>query len=384
MLKQLQGIETRTVATATTLMIAICFLASESMAQAQLGTTKRKEDEAKKPIWNLVDVDTTASLRGLHVFDAKHIFASGTGGTVVQSRDGGESWSVQSVVGAEALDFRDIHAIDPNHLVIMSSGSPARMYRSKDGGQSWAKTFERTDEKYFLDAIAFWDDKNGLVMGDPIDGHVLLLRTTDAGNSWKQIEGTPKLMAGEAGFAASGTNMVTVGENQVFIALGGAPAGQTIQTSRVLLSNDRGKTWQAAEVPIPRSPSAGIFSLHFIDGQNGIAVGGDYKNETATAGTIATTSDGGKTWAVPTGNRLSGYRSCVDSLPLGVIVNGQKDEAISHSCIGVGPTGTDISVDNGNSWFEASATGFHAVGAATDSTAVWASGSKGRIGKLKR
>jgi hypothetical protein len=249
MLKQLQGIETRTVATATTLMIAICFLASESMAQAQLGTTKRKEDEAKKPIWNLVDVDTTASLRGLHVFDAKHIFASGTGGTVVQSRDGGESWSVQSVVGAEALDFRDIHAIDPNHLVIMSSGSPAR-YRSKDGGQSWAKTFERTDEKYFLDAIAFWDDKNGLVMGDPIDGHVLLLRTTDAGNSWKQIEGTPKLMAGEAGFAASGTNMVTVGENQVFIALGGAPAGQTIQTSRVLLTIG-GKRGKPLKCPFP-------------------------------------------------------------------------------------------------------------------------------------
>ena len=357
------------------LLIAGFGLANASLAQVE---TKNEVGGLPMPTWKMMDVDTKASLRGLHVFDAKHIFASGTGGTVVQTRDGGKSWSVQTVPGAEALDFRDIHAIDPDHLVTMSSGSPARMYRSKDGGKTWMKTFERTDEKFFLDAIAFWDDKNGLVMGDPIDGRVLLLRTTDGGNSWKQVDDAPKLLPGEAGFAASGTNMVAVGENTVLIALGGALEGESFKTSRVLVSNDRGKNWQAAEVPIPRSPSAGMFSLYFVDSKNGIAVGGDYKNETATAGTIATTDDGGKTWSVPAGSSPTGFRSCVASFVLEGSLNGPSD---SHYCLGVGPTGTDASIDNGNTWFGVSKTGFHAIGSAA--TDVWASGSGGRIGKLK-
>jgi photosystem II stability/assembly factor-like uncharacterized protein len=374
------GLQTRMIV--SVLLSVACGLASESVGQVE---TKNAVDDHQKPTWQMMDVDTKASLRGLHVLDAKHIFASGTGGTVVQSRDGGKSWNVQTVPGAESLDFRDIHAIDRDNLVIMSSGSPARMYRSKDGGKLWTKTFERTDEKFFLDAVAFWDDNNGLVMGDPIDGRVLLLRTTDGGNSWQQVENTPKLLPGEAGFAASGTNMITVGKNKVLIALGGAPKDQTIKTSRVLVSSDRAETWQAASLLLDRSPSAGIFSLHFIDDENGIAVGGDYKKETSTTGTIAITQDGGQSWSVPAESvpaesganqsTPSGFRSCVVSFPYSVIDQGINNDG--SACLSVGPNGTDYSTDQGRTWIRVSETGFHAI---DFGNAIWASGSQGRIG----
>lgn len=364
--------------------IVWCGGASIGQVAAQTKSAESPQVDSQAYAWKMVDVPTKASLRGLHVFDAKYIFASGTGGTIVQSNDGGKNWKVQKVPGAESLDFRDIHAIDADNLVIMSSGSPARMYRSSDGGKSWTKTFERTDEKYFLDAVAFWDEKNGVVMGDPIDGRVLLLRTTDGGNSWVPVENTPKLLPGEAGFAASGTNVITVGKNKVLIALGGAPAGQTIKTSRVLVSNDRAKTWQAVSLPLERSPSAGIFSLHFIDDKNGIAVGGDYKNETATAGTIAITQDGGSSWSVPAEatkstpsapSTPSGFRSCAVSVPSSMFE--KRSDVGGWSCFCVGPNGTDYSTDRGRTWVQVSKTGFHAI---DFNAAIWACGSNGRIG----
>jgi len=98
------------------------------------------------PAWKMMDVDCKqASLRGLHVLDAQHIFASGSKGIVVHSVDGGANWNVQSVAGAEELDFRDIHAIDANNVLIVSAGTPARIYHSSDGCRTWKKVCERTD-----------------------------------------------------------------------------------------------------------------------------------------------------------------------------------------------------------------------------------------------
>ena len=53
-----------------------------------------------------------ASLRGLHVVNENVLWASGSGGTVLLSTDGGESWAVNQIAGAEKNDFRSIHAWD--------------------------------------------------------------------------------------------------------------------------------------------------------------------------------------------------------------------------------------------------------------------------------
>ncbi|HKF40040.1 MAG TPA: hypothetical protein VKB21_03075, partial [Candidatus Acidoferrum sp.] len=72
--------------------------------------------------WTKVDVPTTASLRGLSVINQNVVWASGTGGTVIKTIDGGKTWKVIVVPGAEKLDFRGIHAFDEKNALIMSSG----------------------------------------------------------------------------------------------------------------------------------------------------------------------------------------------------------------------------------------------------------------------
>ena len=352
------------------LFVVGCLLICSGLTQAQTIEDKPKPSKTN-PVWELVKVDCKqASLRGLHVLDSKHIFASGSQGIVVHSVDGGANWNVRSVAGAEDLDFRDIHAIDADNVLIVSSGTPARIYRSNDGCKTWTKVLERTDPSFFFDAIDFWDQQTGIVMGDPIEGKLCLFKTDDGGKTWKQLESAPKTNPGEAGFAASGTNTICFGKHRLLVGLGSATENTSATSSRVLISKDRGATWTTAEVPIKRTPSAGIFSLHFASEQDVIAVGGDYKNPEVTDGTLARSTDGGKTWsAIKSGRGLTGFRSCVSTA------------ADRGHLIAVGPNGTDGSIDGGKNWQRLSDEGFHAIDFSVDGKTGWATGTLGRIGK---
>ena len=120
----------------------------------------------------------------------------------------------------------------------------------------------------------------------------------------------PPALPGEGAFAASGTCLVVAGDGHAWFGTGGA------KVSRVFRSTDRGRTWTAHETPVRAgTPSSGIFSLAFSDGDHGIAVGGDYKEPGRAGHVVALTSDGGRTWRRPEGREPGGYRSAVAFVP---------------------------------------------------------------------
>lgn len=254
--------------------------------------------------WKKIDVGTTASFRGLSVVDAKVVWASGTEGTVIRTIDGGKTWSVIAVPGAEKLDFRGVKAFDDKTAVIISSGpgekGQAKIFRTVDGGKNWKQVFEEQRTGIFFDAVQFWDKQNGVVLSDPVEGKFALFTTSDGGVTWKQLPpaSVPAALPNEGAFAASNSCLVVQGTSNVWFATGGA------SVARVFRSNDRGKTWAVAETPMhPANASSGIFSLVFKDEKNGIAAGGDYqKPDGSDLPNVLQTKDGGKTWqpAAPT------------------------------------------------------------------------------------
>ncbi|MCC7307427.1 MAG: glycosyl hydrolase [Acidobacteria bacterium] len=314
--------------------------------------------------WVKQPVDTKASFRGLSVVSEKVVWASGTGGTVVKTTDGGKSWKVMRVPGADKLDFRDIEAFDANTAYILSIGNgvSSRIYKTTDGGMTWKAQFTNASEKAFFDAIACWDSKNCIAMSDPVDGHYLLINTTD-GENWQPIvsNNLPAAKDGEAAFAASGTCLITLGKSNAFLVSGGTDA-------HVFRSNDRGKTWTSATAPIVKGTSgSGIFSIAFRDKTNGVIVGGNYEKPNEAANSLAFTSDGGKTWSVADG--LTGYRSGVAYID-------------DHTIIAVGTNGTESTRDGGKTWSKIGGEDLNAV-AAKGKKAVWAVGPRGGVYKLK-
>ena len=275
--------------------------------------------------WVKQTVDTTASFRGLSVVNENVIWASGTGGTVIKTTDGGKTWKVMTVPGGETLDFRDIEAFDANTAYILSigNGESSRIYKTTDGGKTWKPQFKNTNEKAFFDSIACWDKSNCIAMSDPVDHKFVLIETKNGGKSWDPMDTSrlPTAKDGEAAFAASGTCLITQGKNNVFLVSGGNAA-------RVFRSHNRGLSWFVADTPIVKGTAgSGIFSIAMFDSKRGVIVGGNYEKPDEAKNNLAFTNDGGVTWTL--NNGLSGYRS-------GVAFLDQK------SLVVVGSSGSEI------------------------------------------
>jgi photosystem II stability/assembly factor-like uncharacterized protein len=136
----------------------------------------------------------------------------------------------------------------------------------------------------------------------------------------------------------------------------------------VFHTRDGGTTWTVAKTPIPGAPR-GIGSLSFRDRMNGLAMGGSPPPEFggSDVGVVARTFDGGDTWSLV--GAPSGFRH-------GVAWIGHGDTAVV-----VGPTGSDISHDGGNTWTPIPDSSF-LLGVACKGNECWAVGRGGIAARL--
>lgn len=319
--------------------------------------------------WTVQPSGSDASLRGISAVDDRVAWASGSQGIVLRTVDGGSTWTAVPIAGEEASDFRDIEAFGPDDAVVMAIARPAKIFRTRDGGKTWRRTFFDDSPGIFLDSMAFFDDRNGLAVGDPMDGRFLLIATADGGETWAPLPPTsrPEAAGTEAAFAASGTSLAVSGRDDVWLTTGGS-------VSRVWRSGDRGSRWEASPSDLlDGTASAGGFGVAFLDERRGITVGGDYRQEAASVGNASVTADGGRTWTAVADRRPGGFREAVAFVP------GAKPPV----AVAVGPSGSDLSPDLGETWTPIDGpTGFHALSCARRGRAAWAVGRNGLVARL--
>jgi photosystem II stability/assembly factor-like uncharacterized protein len=327
------------------------------------------------PHWIIQNSGTTARLRGLSSVTDRVAWASGSGSTVLRTADGGATWQKLTIT-ADALDFRDIDAVDSQTAYVLSIGNGplSRIYKTTDGGVNWTLQFKNDDPKAFYDSMSFWDANHGIVIGDSIDGQFCIMTTENGGRIWKRVpeRALPPALENEGAFAASGTNIAVFGKTHAWIGTGAA------RKARVLRTTDRGRTWKVSDTPLVAGSSAGIFSVSFRDLRHGVVVGGDYTKEKEAVGNLAVTTDGGKTWVLVNG--LSGYRSAVAYVPV------TSQLRLTSMLVAVGPSGADYSTDDGRTWKQVEGPGFDTLSfvhaRSRDWPIGWAAGAGGKIGKL--
>ena len=333
------------------------------------GQSKNAPSQTIHLDWQAQNSGITSSFRGISVVNAEVAWVSGSKGMYARTIDGGKTWRPDSVAGASSLDFRDVEAFDANMAILMSAGNGelSRIYRTTDGGKHWTLQYTNTLPTGFFDGMAFWDEKNGIVFGDPADGRLFIISTSDGGATWNRVppENIPPVLPREYAFAASGTSITAQGASNVWIGTGG-------EAARVFRSTDRGKTWTVATTPIiSGNESSGIFSLAFRDSLYGVAVGGDYKNPEQGGANVSMTTDGGLIWTLVKSSHSMRYRSAIAYL----------GNSLLPMFVAVGPSGSDFSVD-GVTWQKLGDTGYHTLGFAKSANAGWAAGADGRIAKL--
>ncbi|WP_281766024.1 WD40/YVTN/BNR-like repeat-containing protein [Neptunitalea lumnitzerae] len=240
-----------------------------------------------------------------------------------------------------------------NDFFMISVGNPALLYKTGKQGKM-ELVYTEVHENVFYDSMKFWNDMEGIAVGDATDGCASIIITRDGGNTWEKLacDIVPEIKDKEAFFAASNTNIVVYG-NETWIASGGA-------RSAILYSPDKGASWELFETPfVSGKESSGIFSIDFYDRMHGFAVGGDYVDTRLDENNKAVTEDGGRTWKIVANNDGVGYKSCVQYVP-----NGNANELVA-----VGRTGISYSKNAGQNWKKLSDEPFYTFRFLNDSVA---------------
>jgi photosystem II stability/assembly factor-like uncharacterized protein len=333
--------------------------------------TKNKPEVPSSFFWEIKDSLTNASFRGISVPDEHTIWISGSGGTVMRSVNGGKTWRVNSIEAYENTDFRDVEAFDSSTAIVMGIGNPAVILKTEDGGNTWNRVFFKRLEGIFLNSMAFWDEKNGFVVGDPVHGRFYLLKTNDGGDTWEELPETSRPVAkeGEYMFAASGNCISGVNPSDLWFVSGGS-------TARVFHSESMGNHWEIIETNfMSGQASTGLFSVLFTDNKKGYCIGGDYSKPDSTGITFIYTLDGGISWQHPVHNTV-GYRSCIKMLKL------QGNQVL----IAVGRGGSSflkLSELSRGAWKMISDHGFYTLDTDPSGSVAWAAGSDGRVARLR-
>ena len=308
-------------------------------------------------------LEDSISIRAIEIMGEDVAFAGSNGAYGIYNSAKDEVRVSRQQYDSIFPEFRAVAGTSEDFFML-SVANPALLYKTGDAGQM-ELVYKEEGENVFYDAMTFWNDKDGIAMGDPVEDCLSVIITRDGGKSWKKLpcDQLPKAAEGEAAFAASNANIAVEGE-KAWILSGGAK-------SRVFFTPDKGKSWEVFDTPLVQGKSTqGGYAIDFYDEQQGVIIGGDYTAPEENTANKAVTTDGGRTWNLIANGQDPGYKSSVRYVP-----GGDGKEIVA-----VGFTGISYSKDAGRSWKELSPEGFYTIRFLNDSVAYAA--GKNRLAKL--
>jgi hypothetical protein len=349
-------------------------------------------------------------------------------------------------------DYRDIWAKNENEAVIMSAGDSALILKTMDGGKNWTIVYTDFRKDIFLDALEI-DSKTGIgmVLGDPINTqkHFAALYTTDFGSSWNNLpigDWNLPLDTLESFFAASGTSLVII-ESKVEAAdsssntlariknltVGFAGGGINPSYHIVKFKQQKRSTMKQNKrfnlpisqprvvsnliipMPIAGGPGSGVYGMCLSDDGRMIAVGGNYTLPDSFNGASAHSPNAnfGLKWSGGKGfqGHTGGYRSGVcmsrpisseQLLSQSTLRSQMAAQEFNNTTVNfpiksgnritfcTGTNGSDISSDNGVSWYsipkQTLNSGIHFEGSfnacAFSSNYLWTVGNSGKFQRI--
>lgn len=247
------------------------------------------------------------------------------------------------------LEFRAV-AHTATDFFMLSYDNPALLYKTGNQGKM-ELAYEEHTLGVSYNAMLFWNDEEGIAVGNNMNGCLSIIITRNGGETWEKLPCSNLLKAekGESVFPAS--NTIKIVENTIWI-------GTT--NGNIYSSEDKGLTWKAIKTPVQA-----IYALDFYDELNGFAVGGaDQVTHNLR------TTDGGKTWHMVGESSSSKLGSSIQFIP----------NTMGKELVAIGFKGIDFSNDSGESWKQLSNESFNTIRFLNDSVA-YAAGSN-RISKV--
>ena len=323
--------------------------------------------------FELLTSNPITNLRGLSAVDDNVIWVCGNRGQIGHTINGGKTWRWTTPSGFSNSDFRAIYAIDSVTAIVMATSDPAMILRTENGGQHWEIVFAINSDEVFLDAIDFWNPKEGVCMGDWTAGQPFTLLTSDSGKTWQFMSYTGSGAVADtlALFAASGTCMRAHynenGEKEITAVLCG--------TADLIFRQKADENFYSfingAYETRNRKPSRGIFSVA-VDTINQLLwlVGGDFEVQASGYSRMYDMVSGDFIRPVIP---VNGYRSCVELFKYG-------NASMAIAC---GPTGIDVTTTSRQAaWLNVSSLPLNVARKARKTGSVFLAGQQGTVFKM--
>lgn len=208
--------------------------------------------------WTILTAPTDRDLNRLAFVDDSHGWVVGAAGTILQTADGGASWTAQACpVTEDVVDIRMLPGGTGWALSHEIGGFPwnshSTVLKTVDQGENWVVQAE-FDHLYW--SLDFTNERHGLLVGD--QGEIMI--TEDGGASWAAAHITDQQTA------LFSVREVQFHSPTFVLAMG----GQYDVTGILWQSEDGGQNWTHTRVS-----GEPVFASHVFDDQNIVCMGGD-------------------------------------------------------------------------------------------------------------
>jgi len=311
-------------------MLLLSFVFSVITAQAQDYWT---EYSTSQPT-------TSTGVRSISIVDDNVVWLSnGSGdgsGDIMRryslSTDSGVTWTTNAIdlgVSSNDLGISNISGVSATTAFAAvypnGAGVLGGIWKTTDAGISWTRQNTALFEgpTSFCSLVHFWDENNGVAVGDPAGGYYEIYTTNNGGTTWSRV-------------SAANIGPLPIADNDYSLINKFTVNGNTIWFGNsygiIYRSTDRGLTWTQWQSPIDdfggAISSQQYAELAFTSETKGLLQTGDFQ--------LFETLDGGQTWN-PIFSNGSPRNFGIAAIP------GQPDHYIS--------TGEDIDgIDRGSSF----------------------------------
>lgn len=261
--------------------------------------------------WNITYVDT--GFRDIYsaTFVNENIgYICGTGGLLMKTTNGGQSWFAQNSNTSVTLWDVDFINADTGFVV----GASGTILYTTNGGNTWTLSNYGTTTLY---KVHFVNDTVGYI-GTASSTTGRLLKTTDGGASWQNITANITGLDG----TVRGIHFIDLNTGWI-----------SNSTGKIYKTTDGGATGNI--VYNIGSTTTTIYEVKFVDANNGFAI--------TTNGRVLTTTDGGNNWNL--------IQTAASRNLYGLGILGVQSYYLTTPVLVGGDAGTIlISQDNGLTW----------------------------------
>ncbi len=202
-----------------------------------------------------VPVDISSeTLYAIDFVDDKYGWTVGVNGTILHTKDGGQTWKMQMAPVSENLKNVDMVSRTEGWIV----GNNYTVLHTTDGGIIW-ELDTVIDKGYYLEALCFSDEKHGW-----IGGMDKLMQTSDGGKTW--VENSKVEAGGCLNCYVYGVTDITA--IHFIDSLTGCVVGSP-SYAQTMYTTDGGVTWKRGDYSITCS----VFDVCLLSETKGVIAG---------------------------------------------------------------------------------------------------------------